>query len=115
MFGCTAIYVAEKIVLILRDKPASSKDNGVWLATTHEHHESLRREFPNMRSIELLGKKITGWQLLPADAVDFEESALRACDLVIARDARIGKVPVRKRSKKVAVTSKTKKAGVVNR
>ena len=93
MFGCLAIYVDEKIVLILRDKIDQAADNGVWLATTVEHHESLRREFPNMRSIQVLGKKVTGWQLLPADAPDFEESALRACELVIARDSRIGKVP----------------------
>ena len=45
----------------------------MWLATTEEHHESLRREFPNMRSIQVLGKKVTGWQLLPVDAPDFEE------------------------------------------
>jgi len=93
MFGCLAIYVGDKIVLILRDKPGKSGDNGVWLATTVEHHESLRREFPSMRSIRVLGKKVTGWQVLPADAPDFEEAALRACELVIARDPRIGKVP----------------------
>lgn len=54
MFGCLAVYVREKIVLILRDKVRDSTDNGVWLATTIEHHESLRREFPNMRAIRLL-------------------------------------------------------------
>ena len=96
MFGCTAVYVDEKIVLILRDKTPSSVDNGVWLATTQEHHDSLRRDFPNMRSIRLLGKEITGWQVLPADAPDFEESALRACDFVLSRDPRIGKEPKRK-------------------
>jgi len=48
MFGCTAVYVKEKIVLVLRDKPSAPDDNGVWLATTAEHHASLRREFPNM-------------------------------------------------------------------
>ena len=37
MFGCLAIYVKDKIVLILRDKPAKPADNGVWLATTEEH------------------------------------------------------------------------------
>jgi hypothetical protein len=37
MFGCLAIYVKDKIVLILRDKPKSTADNGVWLATTQEH------------------------------------------------------------------------------
>lgn len=93
MFGCLAIYVEDKIVLFLRDKATSPADNGVWLATTVDHHESLRREFPNMRSIQILGKPITGWQVLPADAPDFEEAALRVCDLILAGDPRIGKVP----------------------
>jgi len=93
MFSCLAVYVEDKIVLFLRDKPTTPADNGVWLATTGEHHESLRREFPNMRSIQVLGKRVTGWQVLPADAPDFEQAALRACELVVARDPRIGKVP----------------------
>ncbi len=98
MFGCLAVYVADKIVLILRDKPGATADNGVWLATTEEHHDSLRHEFPNMRSIQLFGKKVTGWQVLPADSPDFEEAALRACELVVARDSRIGKVPATRRA-----------------
>ena len=93
MFGCTAVYIEDKIVLVLRDKPGPSPDNGVWLATTVENHDSLRREFPNMRSIQVLGKKVTGWQVLPADTSDFEEAAMHACELVLARDPRIGKVP----------------------
>jgi hypothetical protein len=108
MFGCLAIYVEDKIVLILREKPHPSADNGVWLATTQEHHESLRREFPHMRSIEVLGKKVTGWQVLPADAPDFEEAALHASDLVIARDPRIGKVPKPRRGKEAKPGSKAK-------
>src|ERR1051326_8864736 len=66
MFGCLAVYVDDKIVFALRDKPDSTADNGVWLATTQEHHQSLLREFPNMRSIQLFGKSVTGWQLNPA-------------------------------------------------
>ncbi|MFZ0822132.1 MAG: hypothetical protein WAM87_00620, partial [Terriglobales bacterium] len=99
MFGCLAVYVEDKIVLILRDKDkAGETDNGVWLATTEDHHRSLRRDFPTMRSIKVLGKnalgkKATGWQVLPADAPDFEEAALRACEFVLAGDPRIGKVP----------------------
>jgi hypothetical protein len=97
MFGCLAVYVGEKIVMVLRDKrDATAADDGVWLATTEEHHESLRREFPNMRSIAIFGK-VTGWQVLPADARDFEQAALRACELVVAKDPRIGKVPKRKK------------------
>jgi hypothetical protein len=95
MFGCLAVYVGDKIVLILRnkDEPGQTADNGVWLATTEEHHQSLRRDFPSMRSIQVFGTKVTGWQVLPADAEDFEEAALRACELVLAGDPRIGKVP----------------------
>ena len=70
------------------------------LATTKEHHQSLRREFPNMRSIGVLGSEVTGWQVLPSDAADFEEAALRACELIVSRDPRIGKVPkARRRSR----------------
>ncbi|MFZ0361087.1 MAG: hypothetical protein WAL58_11670 [Terriglobales bacterium] len=105
MFGCLAVYVEDKIVLILRDKDkAGETDNGVWLATTEDHHRSLRRDFPTMRSIKVLGKnalgkKATGWQVLPADAPDFEEAALRACEFVLAGDPRIGKVPGARRPK----------------
>jgi hypothetical protein len=97
MFGCLAVYVEDKIVFVLRDRERNTADNGVWLATTKEHHESLRREFPSMRSIGVLGKKVTGWQILPADAADFEETALRACELIAAKDPRIGKVPESRR------------------
>jgi hypothetical protein len=119
MFGCLAVYVQDKvqdkIVLILRDKPNQTADNGVWLATTEEHHQSLRREFPNMRSIKVLGRKVTGWQVLPADAHDFEEAALHACELILAGDPRIGKVPGARRAsksgtKKAAKSSKPAKA-----
>jgi hypothetical protein len=98
MFGCLAVYVAGKIVLILRDRRDAAADNGVWLATTKEHHDSLRREFPNMRSIQVLGAKVTGWQVLPVDAPDFEKAALRACELICAGDSRIGKRPAARRA-----------------
>lgn len=98
MFGCLAVYVKEKIVLILRDKPSAVSSNGVWLATTKDHHESLRGEFPEMRSIPALGSGLTGWQMLPSDAPDFEEAALRACELILAGDPRIGKTPQGRRA-----------------
>jgi hypothetical protein len=99
MFGCLAVYVGEKIALFfLRDKTTSPDDNGVWLATTEGHHESLRREFPSLRSIRLLRKPVTGWQVIPADAPDFEEAALSACELVMRGDPRIGKFPTSRRA-----------------
>jgi len=102
MFGCLAVYVEDKIVFLLRDKRDKTPDDGVWLATTEEHHESLRQEFPNMRSIQVFGKPVTNWQVLPSDAKDFEEAALRACELIVAKDPRISKVPAkRRRSRRV--------------
>ena len=108
MFGCLAIYREEQIVLALRDKRDGAADNGVWLATSEEHHESLRQEFPNMRSIQVFGKPVTAWQILPADAPDFEEAALRACELITARDPRIGKTPKQRASgsRKAKISSK---------
>lgn len=105
MFGCLAIYVEDKIVLILRDRRDETGDDGVWLATTGRHHESLRREFPSMRSIRVFGTKVTSWQVLPADAPDFEQAALRACELILARDPRIGKVPGTRKARKARAPS----------
>src|ERR1039458_10430635 len=61
MFGCLAVYVQDKIVVILRDKRDGTVDNGVWLATTAEHHASLGRELPHLPSIRGLGQKGTRW------------------------------------------------------
>lgn len=110
MFGCLAVYVEEKIVLILRDKRAGPADNGVWLATTAEHHESLRREFPRMRSIRLFGKKPSQWQVLPSDDPEFETAAIQACRLILARDPRIGKIP-KSRSTRVRAPGERRPGG----
>src|SRR5882762_1242674 len=92
MFCCYAIYVGEKLVLILRQRNDYLDDNGVWLATPHEHHESLKKEFPCMRSIKLLGTVKTVWQNIPVDEDNFEELVLKACSLIIKGDPRIGKI-----------------------
>jgi hypothetical protein len=100
MFGCHAVYVDEKIVFILRDKGDPRDDDGVWVATTLEHHVALRRDLPSLRSITVLaGGGVTGWQVLPVESDDFEESVLLACELVKRRDARIGKVPGARRTR----------------
>ena len=114
MFGCTAVYARGKIVLILRQK-GGQPDDGVWLATTRDHHATLRRELPSMRSIAVFGDGETGWQVLPEEMDGFEEEVLRACALVRAEDPRIGKVPKpRRRSlrgKASAPSASAKKAG----
>ena len=109
MFGCTAVYLGPRILLILRERADFVKDNGVWLATSPEHHDSLRREFPSMRSIEIFGPGPSSWQVLPVDAEDFETSVLRAVDLILAGDERIGKVPKPRQPRKKRTTKKKKR------
>jgi hypothetical protein len=87
--------VEEKIVFVLRERPSAPHDNGVWVATTKEHHASLRRELPSLRSITVLGDD-TGWQCLSVEYDGFEDEVLHACALVRAGDARIGKIPKRR-------------------
>ena len=100
MFGCTAVYVGEKIVMVLRQRPTDGADDGVWIATTAEHHASLRKELPAMRSIRAFGDGETGWQVLPADSDAFESMVLKACALVLRGDPRIGKVPKQRRRRR---------------
>ena len=49
MFGCTAVYIGSKIVFVLRERPDQTQDNGVWIATIKDHHESLRHDLPAIR------------------------------------------------------------------
>jgi hypothetical protein len=98
MFGAHAIYIENKIVLILRDKDDS--DSGIWIATTTEHHTSLKKDFPNMRSIQIFGSGTSSWQVLSKYDDDFETSVNLACELILKGDERIGKIPKPKNRKK---------------
>lgn len=111
MFGLYGVYSGEKIVFILRDKIKDPEDNGVWIATTAEHHESLRKDLPIMRSLSEFGDEPTGWQVLSVQDPKFESNVFTACELVANNDPRIGKIPKSKlRKKKTNKKMKKKKA-----
>ena len=96
MFSGFGVYVGERIVFMLRDHAKSPRDNGVWLVLSESADPAdpeLRREFPSLRRIELLRNKIGHWLLIPSDSPSFETEALRACDLLLRRDPRLGRVP----------------------
>lgn len=93
MFGCLAVYVGEKIVLILRDKSPADDDNGVWVVSTPELQRALLDELPRLEPIAILGDQIGGWKKLASRSPEFEEDVLRACALILRGDERIGKVP----------------------
>ena len=108
MFGCHAIYVGPKIVMILRDKKGSHEDdNGIWISTKTEHHASLKKIFPAMRSINVLGNGATNWQIIPADTDDFEESAIKICDLILKNDPRIGNIPKARKPRQKTMRKKS--------
>ena len=100
MFSGFAVYLGNRIVFMLRDNVKSPKDNGVWLVlseTVDPADKRLKKEFPSLRKIKLLGGVISHWLLIPCDSPTFEEEALHACDLILQHDSRIGRIPKSRR------------------
>ena len=86
MFGCHAVYVKEKIVLILRRReqlPEMIMEFGLQQAASITI--VLEKDFPGMRTIALFGGAESGWQNLPADSEHFEEEVMKACNLILKR------------------------------
>ncbi|MDB5136600.1 MAG: hypothetical protein JWP37_3203 [Mucilaginibacter sp.] len=46
MFGMHYIYLGKRIMLILRKQDNQPELNGIWLATSREHHQSLKKNYP---------------------------------------------------------------------
>jgi hypothetical protein len=100
MFSGFAIYSGNLLILMVRDHATSIRDNGLWLVlseTTSPRDPTLRRDFPSLRRIELLGDKINHWLLIPSDSPTFETESLHACDLLLRRDPRLGRIPKSRR------------------
>jgi hypothetical protein len=96
MFSGFAVYIGEKIMLMLRDSPKQPEDNGIWLVfseTANLADPGIRQDFPSLRLIKLLGGKIAHWRLIPADSATFESEALHACELLLKHDVRLGRIP----------------------
>ena len=88
MFGNYAVYVENKIVLATRQNENKPIDNGIWVATSEEYHQSLKEEFSSLTNLTLYN--IKKWLLLPIAADDFEEVAISLCELIKQNDPRIG-------------------------
>ncbi|MEL6926842.1 MAG: hypothetical protein AAFO94_22570 [Bacteroidota bacterium] len=98
MFGNTSIYIGDKIYLATRKSDKNPLDNGIWIGTALEHHDSLKAQFPSIGHLRIY--KIKKWLLLPADAEDFEEVAISLCDLIKQEDPRLGVVPAPRKKKR---------------
>jgi len=100
MFSGFAVYIDDKVCFMLREHAKSPQDNGVWLVLADgldPADPGLHREFPSLRRIDLLGGKIAHWLLIPGNGPNFESEALHACDLLLHRDPRLGRIPASRR------------------
>jgi hypothetical protein len=99
MFGGYIVYIGEKMTLFLYDQEKLPGFKGVSLATTPGHYRSLAQEFSSPRDAEpqKIGKH--PWLLIPASAVNFEEQVLKACEMILNGDQRIGRAPEAKKLK----------------
>jgi hypothetical protein len=93
-FGMFSIYSGQKLLLMLRDRNNEPEMNGIWIAL-NKGHESLRAELPGLRPYPGSGpgKKDNGWLHIPPEADNFEQLAIRICEMIVHRDPRIGKIP----------------------
>lgn len=108
MFGCTAIYVGHKIMLILRKKEKMDDDTGIWICIPDEFTEEVKAEFPQLRGVSFFSDENSAWQCLHETNEDFEPLALQFCKMIKKGDPRIGRIP--KPKKKKTEQAKAKKA-----
>lgn len=91
-FGFTFVYIGEQLVLGLRDSAKLPSTNGVWLFTSVEFLDSLKREFPSLPRQYFWKSDKKAWLILAAKLEQFEEHAYKACELILNGDRRIGRM-----------------------
>src|SRR5882672_7061333 len=79
MFGMHYIYLDKKIMLILRNVNKNRDLNGIWIATSKEHHQSLENEIPAMTDFILDNGEMhdSDWRLIREEEDDFEAAAIK--------------------------------------
>jgi hypothetical protein len=94
IFGMHYIYLNKKIMLVLRKAGKNLDLNGVWVATSTEHHQSLQEDVPALADFILDNgdKHDSGWRLIREDDDDFESAVIRICELISHGDQRIGRI-----------------------
>ncbi|MEK6672193.1 MAG: hypothetical protein AABY42_01795 [Nitrospirota bacterium] len=90
MFGCQACYLHGRLVLAL----CSGEEpwNGLLIPTDHQFHESIRKEFKDVKQHPVLKK----WLYLNETTEDFESTASDIVEAIRANDQRFGVEPKEK-------------------
>ena len=87
------IYLGKRIMIILRRSVNQPELNGIWVATSKGHHESLKNNIPELGAFFIDNNERHGnWLFLRDDEDDFEGAAIKVCDLISHGDPRIGNV-----------------------
>jgi hypothetical protein len=94
MFGCQAVYLFGKLVLVLaaQEEPW----NGLLVCTSREFHSVLIDDYPALEPHPVLGK----WLYLAQAHDSFEETAQQLIQQIIKNDPRIGVEPGVRRRKR---------------
>ncbi|SDF29751.1 hypothetical protein SAMN05216464_115152 [Mucilaginibacter pineti] len=93
VIGMFLIYANGKNVLIFRKTRKNPQHNGIWISTKKEYHDSLKSEIPAITGFDFEDHATeSDWLLLSDAHEDFETAANQLCELVTAKDHRIGKI-----------------------
>jgi hypothetical protein len=91
MFGGLAAYLFERQMLVLVEPTKSGRWNwhGVLVCTGHEHHASIRAEFPALMPHHVLRK----WLFIDSTHQDFESTMEAVAKHLASNDPRFGILP----------------------
>lgn len=93
MFGWHYVYRGKKLMIVLSKTLKRPEWDGIWIATEREHHESLFKDVPELQPFFMdMVERESNWLLLPAEAEDFETSAIKICEMISHGDIRVGRV-----------------------
>ena len=92
VFGFAHVYLEDRLLFSLRDAATRTSTNGMWLYTTTEHADTLAAEFDDLPRRQIWRSGKNAWIVLATRLSNFEEHALRACELILEGDRRIGRV-----------------------
>lgn len=91
MFGCQACYLHGRMVLALCS--AQEPWNGLLIPTDHQFHESIRKEFKDVKQHPVLKK----WLYLNEATEDFESVVSDIVEAIRTNDQRFGVEPKEKK------------------
>jgi len=93
MFGGLAAYLHDRQMLVLVEptKTGRWKWHGVLVCTGHEHHASIRADFPALRPHRVLRK----WLYIDSTHEEFESTIEAVATCMARNDARFGIEPRR--------------------